>query len=415
MVETDPVTLEALLHRGRWLTFLEFVGLIEQDHPHEGPGVPRELLDAYAAAIVDDLGPFAPFAVDQVDRLLDLHRTDSDVWLDSAVYEVEPDRISLYPPTWHERLRGETDPREYVVVMRDEIAAARGYTTRGRDAPGVPKEQLIDAMVTLGGVDRHAATGRIREMRVNGDLLLFPFQNPEADVQLPESAEPLFPGGPTERDPPRSPAGDDPGDESGSPPRSTLPPLVDVRDDLQYLDAHGPAGIGDDLDGIEEALLTLPGSAPAEQVDALDEVEDALFHLGSATDGPAGARVERARTRVRTYRRVLGTASEGLTVVEHSIRHAHSGHVAPLGALRNADAEVRCRVRNEGRSRDVVVVVEFYDRDCGTLSKARSGRTYVETEREQVVSVPVRVPPAARYYTATPLDAEDYLVQYQFQ
>src|SRR6056297_782292 len=179
MITLDEHALEELLHRGRYLSVTDFVRLIEQDHPHEKEGISREVLESYAEAIVDDLEAFAPFSVAQMNRLLDLHLTDSPVWLKSALYSVEQDRVSIYPKPWYDQLHGETDPREYVAVMRDEFAAARGHVSRGSDAPGVPKQQLLEAMVILGGMDRGTATGEVNEMRERGDLLLYPFQNPD--------------------------------------------------------------------------------------------------------------------------------------------------------------------------------------------------------------------------------------------
>ncbi|WP_435365772.1 hypothetical protein [Haloarchaeobius sp. DYHT-AS-18] len=180
MVALDSHALDELFQRGRWLTFPDFVRLVEQDHPHDGSGVSREVLDAYAKAIENDLGGAAPFTVEEMEQRLERHLSDSDEWSKRAVYEVDQGHISFYPQSWHDRLAGETDPREYVALMQEDLAKATG-----KSGAAVPKQQLLNAMAILGGLDIHAATEAVDGMRKRGELLVYPFQNPEADVLLP--------------------------------------------------------------------------------------------------------------------------------------------------------------------------------------------------------------------------------------
>lgn len=403
-VELDERTLEELFHRGRWLSFPDFVRLIEQDHPHDGPGVSKEVLDAYAEALVDDLGGSAPFTVEAVDRMIETHLTDSGVWLESALYDVGPDRISAYPAPWHDRLGRESDPRAYVEVMRDELAKARGFTARGRAAPGVPKQQLLDAMCVLGEMDRAEATRAIDEERRRNELLLYPYQNPEAEVQLPDSVEP-----------PRTERLAEEADGEDAAAHPPLPPLVDVRDDLEYLRENVGGERQDRVDEIERMLVALTERDVAHQEERLDEIDAALSDVELESRGRVEQRAAAARTRIRTYRRTLEGASEGLTVLDRKIRHAHTGQVFSVAPLRGSDAEVDATVLNDGRSRDVIAIVTFYDVEGRTVSKARSRRTRIEPDSERVVSSPVHVPTGARYYTVTPLDVEDYAANYQFQ
>ncbi|WP_435335373.1 hypothetical protein [Haloarchaeobius sp. TZWWS8] len=184
MVTIDEQTLESLFKLGRWLTFHDFVRIIEEKHPREGPGVPREVLDAYAAAIVDDLGGFAPFTVEQMEWKLEAHVAADGVWEKSSLFEVGPGRISVFPVHWHARLHDETDPREYVAVMRDDLVSSPDSPASRQRLPRVPKQYLLDAMVILGGLDRREATGIVNDARKRGEVVLYPFQNPDAEVLL---------------------------------------------------------------------------------------------------------------------------------------------------------------------------------------------------------------------------------------
>ncbi|WP_267643628.1 hypothetical protein [Haloarchaeobius amylolyticus] len=183
MVSLDSRTLDSLFQRGRWLTFPDFVRIVEGGHPHDEPGLPRAVLDAYAQALVDDLGGAAPFTVEALERRIQRHLTD-DGWSRLTVHEVGDDRISYYPPAWHDKLTDETDPREYVAVMQEDVDPTAADAS-SRFHPRVPKEHLLNAMVVLGGMSRQGATERIDDLRKRGELLVYPFQNPEADVLLP--------------------------------------------------------------------------------------------------------------------------------------------------------------------------------------------------------------------------------------
>ncbi|WP_435320823.1 hypothetical protein [Haloarchaeobius sp. TZWSO28] len=185
MVALDTHALDELFQRGRWLTFPDFVRLVEQDHPHNEPGVSREVLDAYAKAIENDLGGAAPFTVEEMEQRLERHLSDSGGWSKRAVYEVGADRISFYPKSWHDRLRGETDPRKYVAVMQSDSDPSTSQYPRGMHGARVPKQQLLNAMQILGRMNIHAATQAVDDGRKRGELLVYPFQNPEADVLLP--------------------------------------------------------------------------------------------------------------------------------------------------------------------------------------------------------------------------------------
>jgi hypothetical protein len=422
MDEIDEQTLEELFRRGRWLTFPEFVRLIEQDHPHDRPGVSKDVLEAYAAAIADDLGTFAPYTLEEVDQLIARHLTRSATWLEAALYEVEPNRISMYPAPWHEKLRGETDPRAYVETMRDEIAAAKGFAAQGKEAPGIPKQQLLDAMVILSGMKRTEATEALGGARRRGEIVIYPFQNPEAEVLLPEETE--------YRRPTASQGGQSDGEgheretkiehakgEKEPTDQLVSPHLIDIRDDLQHLEDYSNEEVCDSARTVTTMLTELTQHDTSRQEELLDEIENELLHIAIAVkdDDRAAQHVESARRRIGIYRRTLVDGSDNLTVTDSPIRHAHTGQRATVGALQGTRAEVRTKVLNEGDTRNVIAIVTFYDHDHKRLSKARSYRVNIPSRAERTVKIPARVPQTAVLYTVTALDIEDYLIEYQFQ
>ncbi|MFD1599843.1 hypothetical protein [Halobellus rarus] len=177
-------TLDELIHKGRYLYPTDVVNIIERFHSVEGPGVPRAVITAYVDEFIRRLGPRAPFSQDRFARLLDGRVADLDMWLPHTIYEVAPGRVSVFPPTWHRLLAGVHDPAQYVGVIGEDLAAAKGVGT-GESLPPVPKQVLIDAMMVLGGLDRRTAGGFIKQARLNGRLVVEPFQNPNASVWLP--------------------------------------------------------------------------------------------------------------------------------------------------------------------------------------------------------------------------------------
>jgi len=186
--EINDRTLHELLHHGRYLYPPDVVDIIERFHTAEGPGVPRTLVTEYVAEVLRRLGPRAPYTLQRFERLLDGRVTDLDMWVPHALFDVAPGRVSVYPARWHRELTGVRDPVRYVDVIRSDFAAARGL---GPDEPlpPVPKATLVEAMVVLGGLDQPTAAGLVREARLDGRLIVEPFQNPEAKVWLPTDPE----------------------------------------------------------------------------------------------------------------------------------------------------------------------------------------------------------------------------------
>ena len=72
MASVDPDLVENLAHHDDYLTIRELVRYLERHHPVEGPGVPGDLIEAYAEELDYDL--------DRVRTALDDRLTDSRSW-----------------------------------------------------------------------------------------------------------------------------------------------------------------------------------------------------------------------------------------------------------------------------------------------------------------------------------------------
>ncbi|WP_158055951.1 hypothetical protein [Halorussus halophilus] len=186
MVELDRDALAEIDRRRDSLATREFVSLVERHHPHDQPGIPRDVLDAYVEELA---GASGTISTPQITRWIDERLTDEEIWVDDGLYEVEPGHVSVFPRRWHDHLDGETDLREYVRFVLGEESGYREATGQHRSGAGVPRQLLVEAAVVLGGLHRADALDQYRTRRQARELIAYPDQNPEAEVRLPEAEQ----------------------------------------------------------------------------------------------------------------------------------------------------------------------------------------------------------------------------------
>ena len=171
--------------RSEYLGPREFVALAER---HAGgtdrgaePGVPEEWLLEHVETLADESHVEAEsFRTD-----LAAVTTDSAAWDDDrAVYEVGEDRLSAYPPAWHEALGGTTSLPEVVRYLLDE-SDYRPVDAGAGD--GVPEDDLLDVAAAVAGFTRDGAKAALEDCRADGRLVEDVDQHPEANVYLPRS------------------------------------------------------------------------------------------------------------------------------------------------------------------------------------------------------------------------------------
>ncbi|NEU56824.1 hypothetical protein [Halorussus sp. MSC15.2] len=177
MPAVDADLVERLSHHDEYFTAKELVRFLERHHAVEGPGVPRDLVEAYAEELEYDL--------DRLRTSLDDRQTDARTWQSGErLYNIDGN-VSIYPPSWHEQLAGTTDLPNYVEVMLESVRAPEGVEIDQSDL-GVSQEALLTAVEIIGGIDRGSARELLRSQRLEGNLVLWAFQNPEELVRLPE-------------------------------------------------------------------------------------------------------------------------------------------------------------------------------------------------------------------------------------
>jgi len=179
MVDTDQQAVDEIVHEGDALGTRELLDILERYHD-DRPGVPRDAIDAYARELnerEDSSFDTEAFESTVADRL-----TDSDSWVDDGdpLYELDGDRISQYPATWHDRLGGERDPAAYLRFF-EEMAPS----VRSRHG-GVDEDQLIDIMAVVGGLGRDTAKAAIESAREEDRIVEDADQHPKAGVYLAE-------------------------------------------------------------------------------------------------------------------------------------------------------------------------------------------------------------------------------------
>ncbi|WP_435335409.1 hypothetical protein [Haloarchaeobius sp. TZWWS8] len=186
MSQVQAVAVRKAAHRGRSLLARELLLLVERHHHADGPGVTRETLRAYAAAVRDEMagGDDVPFAPDEFMELIEERLTTDDDWTGDDFYRVGDGRVSVFPASWHDRLAGERDVRTYVEVLTSAGGSDATRPSMGGTGEGVPRNLLVDAMSVLGGVEPSATTDRIEELREEGVLAEHADQHHNPHVRL---------------------------------------------------------------------------------------------------------------------------------------------------------------------------------------------------------------------------------------
>lgn len=195
MVDTNQQVIEEARQRGDTLTSRELLLLIEQYHRPGGPGVGRELLEAYDAEVARD--DVIPYQEGQLLETVERHLGDDESWVDEETYyPVGDDRVSTFPAAWHDELGDTTDLRAYVDVIGNAIGGSDtdSDSQRGRMGTGVPEGLLLEAARAVGGLDPETAKSRLEERRDAGELVEDADQHPNARVHLSEDTEAMRDG-----------------------------------------------------------------------------------------------------------------------------------------------------------------------------------------------------------------------------
>ncbi|UPV74120.1 hypothetical protein M0R89_16465 [Halorussus limi] len=177
MTAVDTDLADELSRHDEYFTARELVEYLERHHPVEGPGVPRDLVEAYADELEYDRERFDTSFEDRL--------TDARSWQPgNRLYRVS-ENVSIYPPSWHEQLADTTDLSDYVDVMLESVRAPEGVEVARGDL-GVAQDELLTAVEIIGDVDRSTSKNLLKNQRLEGSLVLYAFQNPEELIRLPK-------------------------------------------------------------------------------------------------------------------------------------------------------------------------------------------------------------------------------------
>ncbi|WP_273835351.1 hypothetical protein [Halococcus sp. PRR34] len=198
MAELNEDVFAAARQRGRTLLTEELVALIERHHPHDRPGIERDIVTRYADGLdtdersssssrdggPDDDGTSFDFDRDAFLDEVDARLADTETWQGTdALYAPEDDRVSRYPARWHDALGGSTDVREFVVFLLEETDGYLDDLESGGAGRGIPEDELLDVVSVVGRTDRETAKARVESGRKAGDLVEDADQHPEARVR----------------------------------------------------------------------------------------------------------------------------------------------------------------------------------------------------------------------------------------
>jgi hypothetical protein len=180
----EPIA-DRIVSQERTPRLTAFVAIAER--AVDDPGIERGRLVAYAEELDErqesdlDFGAFESELSNQV--------TDADGWADeAAVYRLGDDRVSRYPPAWHDELGGSTDVAAYVAFLKDSDAP---YVTGDEEVAGGPnisQQDLVDIVEVIGNAETEDVRTALREAREAGDIVQAADQHPDGRIYLPEDA-----------------------------------------------------------------------------------------------------------------------------------------------------------------------------------------------------------------------------------
>jgi len=181
MVDTDQRVVDEIIHEGEALGTRELIDILERYHDDE-PGISEAAIDAYTREL--QAREDSSFDDEAFREVLADRRTDADSLVTDGthLYELDGDRISQYPATWHDELGGERDPTAYLRFFEERVPS---MLIQGReDRQGLNEDTLIDVMTVVGEMDRESARAAIESARDDGRVVEDADQHPKAGVYL---------------------------------------------------------------------------------------------------------------------------------------------------------------------------------------------------------------------------------------
>ncbi|MCO8245175.1 MULTISPECIES: hypothetical protein [unclassified Haladaptatus] len=176
MASTDEELVEELESQRQTIMLDGALRLVEEHHWDTDAGVERELFEEYLDTMTFRYEGFSS----SVDEAL----VSEDSWHGGGhIYELPGNRISYYPPRWHDELSERSDLREYLRVMETDAMETEGGDREAVTDDGVLMDMLLDAAVAIGGMDREDARSQIETLKTDGEVRVYPEQHANPWVQ----------------------------------------------------------------------------------------------------------------------------------------------------------------------------------------------------------------------------------------
>lgn len=388
MVELDERVLSEARTRNT-LSVDDLLRRVEQYHSADKPGAPEDTLIEYARALADTsvsldarseaLSERETGITDgMVRRELNERLTDAESWVGKpALYEVDDGHVSIYPARWHDALGGTTDLTECITFIRDASAfqEARGIGT----AEGIPEEIVTDVVTVIGDLDPDKAAARLEELKERGEIIEDAATGPSGGLRPRDAAE------------------------NGA---SELPPVIDIRDALDEIEATAESGVTGEINGIRESLVEFSERDRAGQDSILSDIERRIIGMREQLGGDADRRAEGILNRIQTYRDTSTDDAETLSLSGESLLDTNGNSVA-ISDHHGKVATFEGTLVNGGSMRDAVVIFTIYANDGMAIKTIETQTVSLDPDERETVEQTIYVPENATSYAAAAFDADD--------
>lgn len=177
MVEVDNRIVDDVSIHDESYVATDLIRMLERQLAESRPGVPRDVVEAYANALGYDRA--------RLDGEIDERLVDGDTWRPGGrIYRVG-DNLSAYPASWHAAVADPSDLRGLIRVMADQVTHAEGIEMTVT-WEGVSQRSLLLAVEAMTGLDRTEGRRILHGHRDRREIHLSAFQNPEATIRLVE-------------------------------------------------------------------------------------------------------------------------------------------------------------------------------------------------------------------------------------
>ena len=183
---------------------------------------------------------------------------------------------------------------------------------------------------------------------------------------------------------------------------TSLPPIIDIRDDLTRAREATDADVDEEFRTIRDRLDAFADRDAANRTGIVDEIDNQLLRVEARLDGEAARSIAAARNRLRIYRQTRDQADDELSVVEsHLRRPGESDGDLTVEDVHGQDVTVAATVANSGATRSVAPVATFYDADMTDLESLSGPPTEVPEGDQRTVDIEGTVPDEAAYYAVS--------------